>query len=73
MKYEFEITEEEFSGDSDQELNYHDDSMDVDFFDDGQGFTCSKHDKNGYSSISYWSSEQVDKDCLSEILKSFYL
>ena len=73
MKYEFEITEEESSGDSDQELNCHDDSMDVDFFDDGQGFTCSKHDKNGYSSISYWSSEQVDKDRLSEILKSFYL
>lgn len=73
MKYEFEITEEESSGDSDQELNCHDDSMDVDFSDDGQGFTCSKQDENGYRSISYWSSEPVNKDRLSEILKSFYL
>lgn len=85
MKYEFEITEEESSGDSDRMIDRHDcdnydcdsrskdDSMDVDFSDDGQGFTCSKHDKNGYSSISYWSSEQIQKDRLSEILKSFYL
>lgn len=85
MKYEFEITEEESSGDSDHMIDHHDcddydcdsrskdNSMNVDFSDDGQGFTCSKHDKNGYSSISYWSSEQVDKVRLSEILKSFYL
>ena len=55
-------------------MNCHDDSMDVDFSDDGQGFTCSKHDKNGYSSISYWSSEQVDKAvksaCLDEFVKT---
>ena len=62
-----------FESDMKYELNCHDDSTNVDFSDDGQGFTCSKHDKNGYSSISYWSSEQFDKDRLSEILKSFYL
>lgn len=81
MKYEFQITNDESDDSSDQELSCHcdsdldchDDSADVDFSDDGQGFTCSKHDKNGYRSISYWSSEPVNKDRLSEILKSFYL
>ena len=85
MKYEFQITNEESDDDADQMIDCHDcddydcelkcqdDSTDVDFSDDGHGFTCSKHDKNGYRSISYWSSEPVDKDHLSKILKSFYL
>ena len=84
MKYEFQITDEESDDESDHMIDCHDcddydcdlrcqdDSTDVDFSDDGQGFTCSKHDKNGYRSISYWSSEPVDKDHLSEILKKFY-
>lgn len=85
MKYEFQLTDEEEDNDIDQMIDCHDcddydcdlrcqdNSKDVDFSDDGQGFTCSKQDENGYRSISYWSSEPVNKDRLSEILKSFYL
>lgn len=84
MKYEFQITNEKECDDTDQMIDCHDcddydcdlrcqdDSTDVDFSDDGQGFTCSKHDKNGYRSISYWSSEPVSKDDLSDILRKFY-
>lgn len=81
MKYEFQITDEESSDGSDQELCCHcdsdlecqDASTDVDFSDDGHGFTYSKYDdKNGYQSISYWSSDPVNKDDLTDILRKFY-
>lgn len=84
MKYEFQITDEKESNDTDQMIDCHDcDDYDCDlrcqdeiptvnFDKDGKGFKYEKSDATGYQSISYRSSEPVNKDDLSDILRKFY-
>lgn len=84
MKYEFQITDDESSDGTDQMIDCHDcDDYDCDlrcqdeiptvnFDKDGKGFKYEKSDATGYQSISYRSSEPVNKDDLSDILRKFY-
>lgn len=44
---------------------------DADIEDDTHGFTVSKSDENGYSSFSFYSSEELTKEDINTLLKRF--
>lgn len=76
----FEIGDEEYELTEDLEVGISDDECDCcncesccDCDEDMHGFTASKNNENGYSSISFYSTEKIDADEMKDLLEIFGL
>lgn len=76
----FEVSDEEYEFDecletetSDNECPCCDCESCCDCDEDMHGFTASKNDENGYSSISFYSTEKIDADEMKDLLEIFGL
>lgn len=80
MIFAFEIGDDEYELTEDLEVGISDDECDCcncesccDCDEDMHGFTASKNNENGYSSISFYSTEKIDADEMKDLLEIFGL